>query len=130
MTMQDKSPRLKWILPIAFIVIGIAACATVWFVTVLKPSSAGAFIFFVLWLVLPYAAMAATLVFLSSGSSALPHCAWLAGLLGIAGILFLAEVIFWHLDAQGALAVLMVPLLQIGAFTILFPLLRWRSRSR
>ena len=46
MTLQDKSPRLEWILPIAFIVIGIGAGATVWLVTVLKTQQRGCFHFF------------------------------------------------------------------------------------
>lgn len=130
MSTPNETPALKWILPIALVVIAIAACATVWFVTVLKPNSVGAFVFFAVWLVLPYAVMTAALIFFSRRGRAALQCASLAILLSIAGILFLADVIVWHPDAQGALAVLMAPVLQLGAFVILLPVINWVLRSR
>lgn len=130
MTMQNEAPNMKWMMPSAFAVMATAAGATLWFVTVLKPNSAGAFVFFALWLVLPYAVMTAALVFLSRGGRVALHCALLASLLSIAGVLFLTDVIIWRPDAQGALAVLMAPILQLGAFAILLPVVKWVLRSR
>ena len=130
MTMQKESPALKWMMPIAFVVLAIAACATLWFVNMLKPSSAGALVFFALWLVLPYAVMTAALLWLRRNGKAVAHCCVVAVLLSTAGILFLAEVIVWHPDAQGALAVLMTPILQLGAFAILLPVMKWVLRSQ
>ena len=130
MTMQNPSPALKWMMPIAFVVLAIAACATLWFVNTLKPSSAGALVFFALWLVLPHAVMTAALLGLQRNGKALAHCCAVAVLLSVSGILFLAEVIVWHPDAQGALAVLMTPILQLGAFAILLPVMKWVLRSQ
>lgn len=53
---------MKWIAPITFVLIAVAACITVIFVKALKPTSTGAFLFFAVWLVLPYAIMSAALI--------------------------------------------------------------------
>ena len=40
----------------------------------------------------------------------------------------LADAIFWHSDAQGAIAVVLTPLLQGVAFLIAAPLAWWAGR--
>lgn len=42
----------------------------------------------------------------------------------------LSDVMFWHKDAQGAIAILLVPLFQGVAYAVLLPLALWVSRNR
>ncbi|MDP2135487.1 MAG: hypothetical protein Q8J99_17940 [Sulfuritalea sp.] len=120
---------MKFIKPFTFILMASAACISVWFVSALKPTSVGAFIFFAAWLVAPYVILAAALIFLSpKGGSPFQWFA-VAALVTVAGMLMLADVIFWHKDAQGAIAVLMVPLFQGIAYAVVLPLALWVSRN-
>lgn len=119
---------MKWIAPITFVLIAVAACITVIFVKALKPTSGGAFLFFAVWLVLPYAIMSAVLIFLRRKGTVSAHWYVVAALVSLGGILFLADVIFWHPGAQGAIAVLMTPILQGGASALLLPVASWVSQ--
>ena len=119
---------MKWTAPIAFLVVIAAACITVFFVKALKPTSVGAFMFFAAWLVLPYVLMIVALLMLWRKRTASLHWHAVAVLVSIGGIVFLADVIFWHPDAQGAIAVLMTPILQGGALALLLPVALWASR--
>lgn len=120
---------MKWLKAISFLLIATAVCASVWFVDALKPTSAAGFAFFTVWLVLPYAAIGAALVFLHrKGSAALGPWYAAAGSVSVGGIAFLADVVFWHPDSQGALAVLMVPVLQGVALALLLPLFGWAQQ--
>jgi len=119
---------MKWIAPITFVLIAVAACITVIFVKALKPTSGGAFLFFAAWLVLPYAIMSAVLVLLRRKGAVSAHWYVVAALVSLGGIFFLADVIFWRPDAQGAIAVLLTPILQGGASTLLLPVASWLSQ--
>lgn len=105
-----------------FLVLAAAACTTVGFVSALKPTSPGAFLFFAAWLVFPHAAMAAVLVLLARKGAATARWSLVAIVVSVGGVLFLADVIFWHSDAQGALAVVMAPVLQGIALAVLLVL--------
>lgn len=120
---------MKLMIPITFILMAIAACTTVWFVSALKPTSIGAFVFFCVWLISPYAIMSAALMFLVSKDRLSFHWHIVAVIVSAGGILFLADVIFWHPDAQGAIAVLMTPILQGVALVLLLPVVWWVSRN-
>lgn len=120
---------MKWIAPITFILIAVAACLTIFFVSALRPTSTGAFVFFTVWLNLPYAVVCALLLVLHRKGTSSFHWYAVAVIVSIGGVLFLADVIFWHRDAQGAIAVLMVPILQGGALALLLPLAWWVSRN-
>jgi len=120
---------MKWMIPITFLLIAIAACTTVLFVRTLKPTSAGAFVFFAVWLIFPYAIMSAALIFLQRKGNASFHWYVVAVIVSTGGILFLADVMFWHPDAQGAIAVLMTPILPGGALALLLPVVWWVSRN-
>lgn len=120
---------MKWIFPVTFVLIAVAACVTVIFVTALKPTSGGAFLLFAGWLVLPYAIMSARLISLRRKGTASAHWHVVAALVSIGGILFLTDVIFWHPDAQGAIAVLMTPMLQGGVSALMLPVASWVSRN-
>lgn len=114
--------RIRWIGALGLLTIAAAACTTVWFVSVLKPTSAGAFVFFTAWLVSPHVAMAAVLALLARRGGAATRWSVIAIIVSIGGIVFLADLIFWHTDAQGALAVLMAPLFQAVALAVLWAL--------
>lgn len=106
----------------------LSAVIAVFFVGELKPSGPGAFLFFSIWLLIPYAGMAAMFVHLQrSGRSALPwHAAML--MIAVGGVLFLTDTVFWHPDAQGGIAVLMTPIFQAAAMAFLAPVCWWMSR--
>lgn len=116
---------MKWIAPTAFSLMAVAACITLFFVSVLKPTSSGAFVFFAVWLILPYVIICAVLLILRRKGAASFHWYVVAVIVSIGGIVFLADVIFWNQDAQGAIAVLMTPVLQGGALALLLPI-AWR----
>lgn len=120
--------RVTWIAASGFLAIAAAACTTVWFVGAMKPTSAAAFAVFSIWLISPHAAMAAALLHLERRRAASAHWHIVAIIVSLGGVLFLADVIFWHTDAQGALAVLMAPVLQGVALAFLLPLSAWASR--
>jgi hypothetical protein len=120
---------MKLMAPVTFILMAVAACTTVFFVSVLKPTSTGAFVFFAVWLSLPYVVICAVLLTLQRKGAATFHWYVVAVIVSIGGILFMADVIFWHRDAQGAIAVFMIPILQGGALAILLPIAWWVSRN-
>ncbi len=120
---------MKLIVPITFLSIAVAACSTVLFVSALKPTSTGVFVGFAVWLIFPYAVMSGVLIFLQRKGTASFHWHVAAAIVSIVGILFLANVIFWRPDAQGAIAVLMTPILQGGALALILPAAWWMSRN-
>lgn len=103
-----------------------AACASIWFVGVLKPSSTGAWVFLAAWLTLPHAALGALLARRRTGAPIHMHVVAITVAAG--GILYLADTVFWHPDAQGAIAVVMLPLLQGAALILLLPAAGWMAR--
>jgi hypothetical protein len=113
---------------LAVAVLLASVCVSVFFVVRLQPTSAGAFAFLAVWLAVPHGAMAALLIALQSrGKPLLPWCV-AAVLVAIGGLYVLADAIFWHPDAQGAIAVVLTPVLQGIAFLIAAPLLWWAGR--
>ena len=120
---------MKWIASITFVLIAVAACISVIFVKALKPASDGAFLFFAVWLVLPYVIMSVVLILLRRKGTTAAHWYVVAALVSIGGIIFVADIIFWHPDAQGAIAVFMTPILQAGASALLLPVASWVSRK-
>lgn len=110
--------------------LAIAAVTTVTFVNVLKPTSPGAFVFFAAWLVAPHVGMAAALLLARKRRVVSLHWDAIAILVSAGGVLFLADVIFWRPDAQGAIAVVMAPLFQCAALALLAPLAWWMSRGQ
>jgi hypothetical protein len=120
---------MKWIIPIAFLFIAVAAGSTVLFVSALKPTSTGTFVGFAAWLISPYAVMSAVLIFFQRKGAVSFHWHVAAAIVSIVGILFLSNVIFWQPDAQGAIAVLMTPILQGGALALILPAAWWISRK-
>jgi hypothetical protein len=120
---------MKIIKPLTFILMAGAACFSVWTVSIAKPTSVGAFMFFATWLVAPYVIFIAALIVQGSKSGAPLQWFAVAALVTVAGMLMLAVVMFWHKDAQGAIAILLVPLFQGIAYVVLLPLALWVSRN-
>jgi hypothetical protein len=81
--------------------------------------------FFAAWLTFPYVVMSVALMLMQRKGAASFNCLIVAVIVSTGGILFLANAIFWHPDAQGAIAVLMTPILQGGVLAPLLPV-AWR----
>lgn len=113
----------------AFVLTAICACISVWFVSILKPNSIGAFLVFAAWLVSPHVVLTLIRGFSRGHSSTDVHWFVVVTIVCVGGILILSSVMFWQKDAQGALAVLMVPIFQGGALAGLLPLAKWLSRN-
>jgi hypothetical protein len=110
---------------LALTVMALAAVATVVFVGVLKPVSATAYALFAGWLLLPQIVIAATTVVARHHGRAVPAGEWLlAAGCAAGGVLLFTDILFRHRDAQGGIAILMVPLLQLPAWLVL----RWLFR--
>ena len=106
-----------------------SAIASLAFVPILKPTSTGAYLFLACWLLLPHALMTVALFFFHHRQR---RTGWLCGAVAgvaLAGVLLLCDIIFWHPDAQGAIAVVMTPLLQLLALAVAVPV-AWRLASR
>lgn len=119
---------MKSIAVSGFFAIAAAACATVLFVAAMKPTSTTAFALFSAWLLVPHAAIATALVLKQRKGATPAHWHAVAIVVCIGGVLAIADAIFWHPDAQGALAVMTVPLLQAIALVFLLPLSGWAHR--
>ena len=104
------------------------ACVSLFFVVRLQPSGVGAFAFLAIWIIVPYAALAVLLLALQRrGQPVLPWCV-AAGVVALGGLAVLVDVIYWHPDAQGAIGVVLTPVLQGIAFLIAAPLAWWAAR--
>lgn len=106
----------------------VAVGLTLAMVRVLHPNTLEADMLFSAWLLLPYGLLAVIAAVRSRDRA--EALANLAATLLIAGggLMFLADVIFFHPDAQGAIALLMAPILQGIGIMILEPLAHWVFR--
>ena len=93
----------------------LASLSNIFFVTALKPVGFGAFIFFLLWLTAPYVLLA----FFYQKEEITPRKKNIAiWLIVLGGLAMHIDMIFINPDAQGALGVLIVPVLQFIAIII------------
>jgi|GEM_PF-1390461 len=113
---------------LAFLTLLLATILTLAMVRVLQPTTLKAGMLFSAWLLLPYGLLAVIAAVRSRDSA--EALANLAATLLIAGggLMFLTDVIFFHPDAQGAIALLMAPILQGIGILILVPLAHWIFR--
>lgn len=113
---------------LTFLALLLATILTLDIVRVLQPTTLKADMPFSAWLLLPYGLLA-TITAVWSMNRAAAHANLVATLLvASSGLMFLADVIFFHPDAQGAIAVLMAPILQGIGIMILVPLAHWVFR--
>ena len=115
---------------LTFSTLAVAVAMTLYGVALLKPSSVGAWAFFSLWLVSPYVAMGVGLAITAGKSADTLRWHLIVLLVSALGVALLADVSWWHRDAQGAIAVLLVPVLQLAAWTALVVLAWWVSHIR
>ena len=109
--------------PTAFAVVCAAAAAEIAFVRVLQPASLGAALLLGAWLLTPRAL--AWLV-ITRRSRAHAAAAAIVTTLVVAGALSrLVAAIFVHPDAQGAAAVVITPVYEMGALVVLAPISAW-----
>ena len=110
----------------AVLCLAVAACTSVFLVGTLKPTTWIAHVFFAGWLCLPYAAMLCLLLRRWKARPPGLSRSLAVTLVSTAGLLFLLDTVVWRPDAQGAIAVLMIPIMQGGLLAIGLPVLkRW-----
>lgn len=110
---------------VGYIVLTVAGSISLVFVNVLKPTSIGAAAFLSMWLILPYAALALTLMFFAKERASKVANVIVAVLVAGSGLLFLADVIFLRPDPQGGIAVLFTPIYQAFGIAVLLPTCQW-----
>lgn len=112
---------------ISVLMILLAAGLSLGFVARLKPVGLGSWLFFSVWLLLPYGMIAFSLSRKQRWQQAPSRQLFFAALVITAGILGLADIIVWRPDPQGALAVLMIPPVQIMFWFIINAIQSFRS---
>ena len=121
---------MKRLTVFAYLIMAIALCATILLNLPIKYSSFKAFLLFSVWLIAPYVAMSAALFYVQKSKLASPYWAALAMMVSVGGLLFLLDVMYWHPDAQGAIALMMTPILQGILAALLVPIVLWLSSRR
>jgi hypothetical protein len=112
--MVQKSDKSMFVI-LGLVAVAFSFVATLYYIALLKPSSTLAWFVLASWLLLPHLAVGGALLARMVGPVA-------ALILLALGQLYLADVIIWNSDPQGAIAVFMLPLFQFfglaGAFLI------------
>jgi hypothetical protein len=109
----------------AFAVVCAAAAAEIAFVRALQPASVRAALLLAAWLLTPRAMSIAWLI-VTRRSRAHAAAAGIVTTLVVAGALSrLVDAIFVHPDAQGAAAVVLTPIYEMGALAVLAPISAW-----
>ncbi len=116
--------NLRPITSLAYVLLIVAAIVSLFFVYILKPTSAEATALFGIWLLLPYIILAAILAF-STGVAIDVANLVVTLFVVVGGLLFLIVVIFIRPDPQGGIAVFFTPIYQGVAMVVLIPLSRW-----
>ena len=88
-----------------------------------KINSVSFFIFQYCWLVLPHI-LSFIFIRFSKFKRPIERTYWCVAaiVMSIAGLIFIADCIFWHSDAQGGIAILMTPIFQfiiLGVFALI-----------
>lgn len=116
--------NLRPITSLAYVLLIVAAIVSLFFVYILKPTSAEATALFGIWLLLPYIILAAILAFSTRVAIDVANLV-VTLLVVVGGLLFLVVVIFIQPDPQGGIAVFFTPIYQGVAMVVLIPLSRW-----
>ena len=118
--------NLRPITSLAYVLLIVAAIVSLFFVYILKPTSAEATALFGIWLLLPYIILAAILAFSTRVAIDVANLV-VTLFVVVGGLLFLVVVIFIRPDPQGGIAVFFTPMYQGVAMIVLIPLSRWIS---
>jgi hypothetical protein len=116
--------NLRPITSLAYVLLIVAAIVSLFFVYLLKPTSAEATALFSIWLLLPYIILAVILAFSTRVAIDVANLV-VTLFVVVGGLLFLVVVIFIRPDPQGGIAVFFTPMYQGVAMVVLIPLLRW-----
>jgi hypothetical protein len=116
--------NLRPITSLAYVLLIIAAIVSLFFVYLLKPTSAEATALFGIWLLLPYLILAVILAFSTRVAIDVANLV-VTLFVVVGGLLFLVVVIFIRPDPQGGIAVFFTPIYQGVAMVVLIPLSRW-----
>lgn len=127
MTQIDRDAGSRTIKRLSFLALLVATVTTLAMARVLQPTTIEADILFSGWL-LPYVLLAGIVAMWSRNrAAALANLATTVLVAG-GGLKFLADVIFFHPDPQGPIALLMTPILQGVGIAIAAPLSHWALR--
>jgi len=116
--------NLRPIASLAYVLLIVAAIVSLFFVYLLKPTSAEATALFSIWLLLPYIILAVILAFSTRVAIDVANLV-VTLFVVVGGLLFLVVVIFIRPDPQGGIAVFFTPIYQGVAMVVLIPLSRW-----
>jgi hypothetical protein len=116
--------NLRPITSLAYVLLIVAAIVSLFFVYLLKPTSAEATALFSIWLLLPYIILAVILAFSTRVAVDVANLV-VTLFVVVGGLLFLVVVIFIRPDPQGGIAVFFTPMYQGVAMVVLIPLSRW-----
>ena len=116
--------NLRPITSLAYVLLIVAAIVSLFFVYLLKPTSAEATALFSIWLLLPYMILAVILAFSTRVAIDVANLV-VTLFVVVGGLLFLVVVIFIRPDPQGGIAVFFTPMYQGVAMVVLIPLSRW-----
>ncbi len=122
---DNMTMNVRHLTVVAYSLLVVAVFVSLFYVRVLKPTSAGSAVFLSIWLLLPYFVLAMALRIKTYPVRAIAGNLLVTFLVVVGGLLFLTDVIFLHPDPQGGIAVLFTPIYQGVATAILFPLSRW-----
>ena len=116
--------NLRPITSLAYVLLIVAAIVSLFFVYLLKPTSAEATALFSIWLLLPYIILAVILAFSTRVAVDVANLV-VTLFVVVGGLLFLVVVIFIRPDPQGGIAVFFTPMYQGVAMVVLILLSRW-----
>lgn len=128
MTANQAGVALRPLRKFTLLAIASTSLLTVYLVSLLKPTSLTAFALFSAWLLLPNLLMSWGLWWGARKPPSHPVSDGVALLVTLGGVVLVADPIFWHRDAQGAIAIMMTPLTQAAAWVALAPVIWWVSR--
>lgn len=128
MTTTDQDSGTRTFKRLSFLALLVAMAISLAMVRALQPATLKAGLLFSGWLLLPYVLLAGIVALRSRDRAAVLANLATILLVAAAGLKLLADVIFFHPDPQGPIALLMVPMLQVAGIVLALPLLHWALR--
>jgi hypothetical protein len=107
---------------LGLVLLALSLMGTLYYIALLKPSSALALAVIAGWLFVPHLAIGAAFYARAIGFITVM-------VLLVLGQLFLADVVIWNQDPQGAIAVFMLPILQIFGLAVAFLLTKLAAKK-
>jgi hypothetical protein len=110
---------------VALAVLVAAAVGDLWLVRALQPKGVSAGILLALWLIIPRAASAAWLSVARRSARQSTVAGVVTTLVAAGATSLLIDAIYVHPDAQGAIAVVLMPIYEMAALVVLAPITAW-----